>query len=295
MKKIKVSMENIRIDIFLVNKLKMSRNKITTLIKNKLILVNKKEVRSSYLLKQGDLIEIDYKEEEINPIKMDLDIIYEDDDLIIINKDKGVVVHPGSGNKTKTLVNGLLYYTNNLSDVDETRKGIVHRLDAWTSGLLVVAKNNDAHQFLSVQFKERKVIRKYVALVHGVIYNDSGTIDAPIGRDLKNRQKYTVTSVNSKEAITHFKVLKRFGSATLIEVELETGRTHQIRVHFQYINHPLVNDPIYSFKKPIDNSGQCLHAKLLSFIHPKTKEYVTWTSDIHSEFKEKLKMFEVEN
>ncbi len=295
MKIIKVLIENIRIDIFLVNELKMSRNKINNLIRNKLILVNNKEVRSSYVLKKGDLIKIDYKEEKINPIKMDLDIIYEDDDLIIINKDKGVVVHPGPGNETKTLVNGLLHYTNNLSDIDETRKGIVHRLDAWTSGLLVVAKNNDAHQFLSAQFKERKVIRKYVALVHGVIYNDSGTIDAPIGRDLKNRQKYTVTSVNSKDAITHFKVLKRFRSATLVEVELETGRTHQIRVHFQYINHPLVNDPTYSFKKPIDNSGQCLHAKLLSFIHPKTNKRVTWTSDIHYKFKEKLKMFEVEN
>jgi 23S rRNA pseudouridine1911/1915/1917 synthase len=258
-------------------------------------MVNDKCIKSSYSLKPGDVIKIEeYKEPEMNldPVNMNLDIVYEDDDVIVVNKANGVVVHPAVSNKSNTLVNGLLYHSNSLSDINgEFRPGIVHRIDAYTTGLLMVAKNNEAHASLAKQLEEKTTTRKYVALVWGVINNDTGTIDAPIGRDVNDRKKMSVTSVNSKKAITHFKVLKRYKDATLIELKLETGRTHQIRVHMNYIGHPIVNDPVYGRRKLIDNSGQCLHAQTLGFIHPRTGKYMEFSSELPDCFKHILDMF----
>ena len=223
---------------------------------------------------------------------MDLDIVYEDDYLLIINKKSGVVVHPAVGNYNHTLVNGLLYHFNTLSKKNTIRPGIVHRLDKDTSGLMVVAKDDKTHELLADMIKHKKVERKYVALVWGVIKHEKGTINAPIGRDFSNRQKYTVTDVNSKESVTHFKVLKRFKDATLVECILETGRTHQIRVHFTYINHPIVNDPLYGNRKIINDFGQMLHSKSIKFIHPITKKELYFEKDVPEEFKNILKDFE---
>ena len=273
-----------RIDNYLANITELSRSKIAKMIKEKKVLVNNKEIKSSYILKEKDIIKMEeYVEEELNlePEKMDLDIVYEDDDVIVVNKANGVVVHPAVGNTKHTLVNGLLYHSKELSSINgEFRPGIVHRIDAYTTGLLMVAKNNYAHEFLAHQLEEKTTTRKYVALVWGVINTDTGTIDAPIGRDLNDRKKMTVTDINAKDAITHFKVIERYSNATLIELKLETGRTHQIRVHMNYIGYPVVNDPVYGKRKLIDETGQCLHAKTLGFIHPKTKEYMEFDSEL---------------
>lgn len=275
--------ENKRIDSYLIEKLNLSRSKIQSMIKNKQILVNNKETKNSYILKNGDTITSEeYIEEEMKavPEKMDLDIVYEDEDVIVVNKKNGMVVHPAVGNKHGTLVNGLLYHSK-LSDINgEFRPGIVHRIDAYTTGLLVIAKNNEAHLSLAKQLEEKTTTRKYIALVHGVVNTDTGTIDAPIGRDVNDRKKMAVTDVNAKNAITHFKVLERYNDTTLIELQLETGRTHQIRVHMNYIGYPVVNDPVYGKRKLFDNTGQCLHAKTLGFIHPRTGKYMEFTSEL---------------
>ncbi|MDD2181257.1 MAG: RluA family pseudouridine synthase [Bacilli bacterium] len=280
--------ENERIDSYLIKVLNISRSKIQKLIKTKKILVNNVIVKNSYSLKKDDVIyvlDIEDEEFEIGPEIMDLNIVYEDDDIIIVNKDNGVVVHPAFGNKSGTLVNGLLHQFKDLSDINgEFRPGIVHRIDSFTTGLIVVAKNNEAHEELAKQLRNKMMTRKYYALVWGVINNDTGTIDAPIGRDINNRKKQAVTSVNSKSAVTHFKVIKRFDEVTLIEASLETGRTHQIRVHFEYIKHPIVNDQVYGRKKTIDDTGQCLHAKTLGFKHPRTKKYIEFDSELPSCF-----------
>ncbi len=295
MNKLIVTKENIRIDDFLTKELNLSRSKIQKMIKNNYVLVNNKPTKNSYLIKQDDIIEFEYIKEtnELKPTKMDLKIVYEDEDVLVVDKDNGVVVHPALGNKENTLVNGLIYYTKNLSKInDEFRPGIVHRIDAYTTGLLMIAKNDEAHLSLAKQLEEKTITRKYIALVWGVIEHDTGTIDAPIGRDLLDRKKMAVTAINSKEAITHFKVLERFKNATLIELKLETGRTHQIRVHMNYIKHPVVNDPVYGHRKLIDNTGQCLHAYLLGFIHPRTKQYLEFKSELPECFKnilEKIK------
>ena len=289
-----VDKNDIRIDKYLDEKLEYSRSKIEKLIKNKDILVNDKEIKKSYLLKENDKIYInDIPEEEltVEPEKMDLDIVYEDDDVIVVNKANGVVVHPAPGNYHHTLVNGLMYHSKLSSINGEFRPGIVHRIDAYTTGLLVVAKNDKAHIELARQLEEKTTHRKYVALVWGVINTDTGTIDAPIGRDKNDRKKMAVTDINSKDALTHFKVLERYSNATLIELKLETGRTHQIRVHMNYIGYPIVNDPVYGRRKLIDNSGQCLHAKELGFIHPTTKEYMEFTSELPECFLNILKEF----
>ena len=287
--------ENKRIDSYLIEKLNLSRSKIQSMIKEQKILVNNKPIKNSYLLKNGDVISAEeYIEEEMKatPEKMDLDIVYEDDDVIVVNKANGVVVHPAPGNYTGTLVNGLLYHFKNLSSVNgELRPGIVHRIDADTTGLLMVAKNDKAHEKLAKQLEEKTTHRKYYALVWGVIKNDTGTIDAPIGRDPKDRKKMAVVDNNSKDAVTHFKVLERYKNATLIELKLETGRTHQIRVHMKYIGHPVVNDAIYSNRKLFDETGQCLHAKELGFVHPTTNKYMEFDSKLPECFiniKEKL-------
>lgn len=284
-----------RIDKFLVENTEYTRSKIQKMIDNDCILVNGKSIKSSYTLKAGDQIEVkDYEENtDILPENIPLDIYYEDDDLIVVNKPSGMVVHPAPGNYTGTLVNALMYHTNNLSTVNTSiRPGIVHRIDADTSGLLLVAKNDKAHNILAEAIQKKEVVREYIALVEGVIKEDTATIDAPIGRDVNNRKKMCVTRDNSKEAVTHIRVLKRFTDATLIRCKLETGRTHQIRVHLSYIGHPVVNDPVYGRRKLINPKfGQMLHAEKLGFVHPTTKEYMEFTSPVPDEFTKILNMY----
>lgn len=279
-----------RIDKYLMKNLDISRSKIQRMIEKNSILVNNNKIKSSYLLKENDEIEIDdnYNEEvDIIPQNIPLDIIYEDEYLLVVNKPSGMVVHPAPGNYKDTLVNALMYHCNKLSNVNgETRPGIVHRIDADTSGLLLVAKTDSIHNDLAKQIGEKTVLRKYIALVSGVIYENTATIDAPIGRDTNDRKKMAVTDINSKNAVTHIKVLERYKNATLIECTLETGRTHQIRVHLNYINHPIINDPVYG-KRKLDNPafGQMLHAQTIGFIHPITKKYLEFNVDVPEEFK----------
>ncbi len=288
----------IRLDKYLTSVLDLSRSNIQNLLIEGKILVNDKKVKSNYLLKMNDVIEIKSKEKDKNNSisleKIDLDIVYEDEDLIVVNKPSGLVVHPAVGNQSGTLVNALLYHTNNLSSINgEVRPGIVHRIDADTSGLLVVAKNDKAHISLAKQISEKTVTRKYIALVQGVIKEDTATIDAPIGRDKNDRKKMCVTLDNSKDAITHIKVLERYKTTTLIECKLETGRTHQIRVHMKYINHPVVNDPVYGYKNLDDKEfGQMLHAYIIGFIHPRTGKYLEFKVDPPKKFMEILKKYQ---
>ena len=282
------SENNKRIDLYLIDKIDMSRSKIQDKLKKGEILVNEKQVKSSYILKENDVISFNIEEKidtDIEPENIPLDIVYEDNDVIVVNKKNGMVVHPAPGNNHGTLVNALLYHSRNLSKVNgEFRPGIVHRIDAYTTGLLMIAKNDRAHEMLAKQLEEKTTTRKYVALVWGVIEHDTGTIDAPIGRDEKDRKKMAVTSLNSKKAITHFRVLERYKNASLIELQLETGRTHQIRVHMNYIGYPVVNDPVYGRRKLINNDGQCLHAKTLGFVHPTTGKYMEFTSELPDKF-----------
>ena len=287
-----VDQNDIRLDNFLTDVLEVSRSQVTKMIKAKEVLVNGKNVKPGFMLKENDMITVNHTfEDGVKPEKMDLDIVYEDDDVIVVNKANGVVVHPGAGNHSGTLVNGLLYHTK-LSDINgDVRPGIVHRIDAYTTGLLMVAKNNKAHEILAKELAEKKTYRKYVALVWGVIESDSGEIDAPIGRSKNDRKKMAIRA-DGKEAITHFKVLKRYEKATLIELRLETGRTHQIRVHMNYIGHPVVNDPVYGNRKLFDDTGQCLHAKELGFVHPTTGEYMQFYSELPECFVNILKKFE---
>lgn len=296
----KIENDNIgkRIDKYLGETTDYTRSKIQKMIENGSVLVNNSKVKASYTLKENDNIEVaDYIEEtDITPENIPLDIYYEDDDLIVVNKPSGMVVHPAPGNNSGTLVNALLYHTNNLSSVNTNiRPGIVHRIDADTSGLLLVAKNDKAHNILAEVIQKKEVTREYIALVHGVINEDTATIDAPIGRDVNNRKKMCVTANNSKEAVTHIKVLERYKNATLIKCKLETGRTHQIRVHLNYIGHPVVNDPVYGHKKLIDKEfGQMLHAEKLGFVHPTTKEYMEFTAPVPNKFNEILKIYKEE-
>ena len=287
-------LSDIRIDKYLIELLELSRSKIQKMIENGNILVNNKNIKNSYIVRVDDEIKVtDYVDNtDIVPENIDLDIVYEDEYLLVVNKPSGMVVHPAPGHYSGTLVNALMYHTK-LSNND-VRPGIVHRIDKDTSGLLLVAKNDEIHEYLSNEISKRKVSRKYVALVSGVINNDSGTIDAPIGRDLIDRKKMAVTDINSKDAITHFKVLERYKNATLILCTLETGRTHQIRVHMSYIGYPIVNDPIYGKKKVINNYGQMLHAKTIGFVHPITNEYMEFSVDMEHEFYEILNMYKEE-
>ena len=294
-----VADKNIRIDKYLMEELGYSRIKIQRIIESNAILVNESEVKNSYVLKLNDEIGVndEYSEEvDIVAENIPLDIYYEDDYLLVVNKPSGMVVHPGAGNFTGTLVNALMYHCNDkLSSINgSVRPGIVHRIDKDTSGLLVVAKSDEVHEDLARQIGEKTVLRKYVALVSGVINEDTGTIDAPIGRDVNNRKKQAVTDINAKEAVTHFRVLERFDSATLVECKLETGRTHQIRVHFDYINHPIINDPVYGKRKMDElEFGQMLHAKVLGFIHPITKQYLEFVAEEPLKFKEILENYKI--
>lgn len=291
-----VEMNNIRIDKYLMEKLEYSRSKIQKMIDDEYILVNDKKVKSSYSLKENDVIYIDndYSDEiDIIPENIPLDIVYEDDYLLVVNKPSGMVVHPAPGNYHNTLVNALMYHCNNLSGVNgKVRPGIVHRIDADTSGLLLVAKNDEVHNALAEQISKKTVKREYIALVHGIINEDSATIDAPIGRDKYNRKKMAVTPENSKDAVTHLYVLERLNNATLIKCVLETGRTHQIRVHLNYINHLIVNDPVYGIKHQENKKfGQMLHAKTIGFIHPVTNKYMEFSSEVPKEFTDIVNMY----
>ncbi len=285
----------LRIDKYLMDTQDMSRSKIKKMIDNGYILVNNKNVKASYSVKENDVITIMDYEEDIDVIPQDipLDIVYEDEYLLVVNKPSGMVVHPAPGNYKDTLVNALMYHCNNLSSVNGSiRPGIVHRIDADTSGLLLVAKNDKVHDDLARQISEKSVVRKYICLVHGIISEDTATIDAPIGRDANNRKKMCVTGDNSKEAVTHIKVLERYNDETLIECTLETGRTHQIRVHMAYINHPVVNDPVYGYNKLDDkNFGQMLHAKEIGFVHPITHEFMDFKVEPPEEFNRILDIY----
>ncbi|CAG7840989.1 Ribosomal large subunit pseudouridine synthase D [Clostridium haemolyticum] len=284
---------NCRLDVFISNSLEgKSRSYIQKLIQEGHVKVNGKDKKSNYKLKLHDSVivnNIENESQKINPENIDLDILYEDKDIIVINKPQGMVVHPATSNYSGTLVNGLLYHCDTLSTLnDDTRPGIVHRIDKDTSGVLVVAKNNKAHKVLAEQLKEHSMKREYIALVEGILKEDNGFIDKPLGRNPKDRIKMAVVQ-EGKNAITHYEVLKRFKKNTLVKCILETGRTHQIRVHMSYIGHPLVGDPMYGFKKQrFKLKGQMLHAKKLGFIHPTTQEYIEFQSDLPKYYKEVL-------
>ncbi len=282
--------EGERIDQYLSRVLDLSRSKIQKLGKAGKIQVFSKAVSNNYLLHLGDEITVDDAmdfEIKIEKEDIPLDVVYEDDYLLVVNKKSGMVVHPAPGNYEHTLVNALLYRFSLSKGSSNVRPGIVHRIDKDTSGLMMVAKDDKTHDLLSSMIKKKEVVRIYYALVEGIIPNETGTIDAPIGRDPNNRQRMMVTDVNAKDAITHFKVLKRFSDKTLIACKLETGRTHQIRVHMAYIHHPIVNDPVYHSKKAT-SFGQMLHSKQLSFVHPITKEHLSFDSPLPEEFEEYL-------
>lgn len=285
----------LRIDSYLADKLSISRSKVQKLIKEDKVQVNGKNINANYLVKANDEIAINDDlnyEITIEPENIPLDVIYEDNDLMVINKESGMVVHPAPGHYTKTLVNALLYRFN-ISKTSNMRPGIVHRLDKDTSGLMLVAKNEETHEKLASMIANKEVERHYLAITEGVIKSDTGKIDAPIGRDPNNRQKMQVTDVNAKNAITHFKVLERFKKNTLIECILETGRTHQIRVHLAYIGYPILNDPTYS-KGKCSEFGQMLHSTSIKFKHPRTNEELYFKVEPPQEFKDKLKELEEE-
>lgn len=295
--KLIVQSENIRLDKFVsLSMPELSRTLIQQYIKEGIVLVNGKIEKASYKIKLNDDIEIslpENKEMDVLPENIPLDIVYEDRDVIVVNKPSGMIVHPSSGIYSGTLVNALLYHCQDLSGINGVlRPGIVHRIDKETSGLLMIAKNDQAHRSLSEQLKNHTVTRRYVALVHGVIPHNHGKINAPIGRDINDRQKMAVTKTNSKEAITNFTVLKRYLDMSLIECRLETGRTHQIRVHMSYIGYPVYGDPKYGLKKDDQTHGQFLHAKKLGFIHPTTGEYLEFESPLPTFFAGKLKELE---
>ena len=269
-----------------------SRSYLQQLIKEGRVLINGQVAKANYKCRLNDQIEINIPEPEVLdviPEEMDLDIVYQDDYVIVVNKPENMVVHPAPGSMSGTLVNGLMAQVTDLSGINGVlRPGIVHRIDKDTSGLLMVAKNDVAHESLVNQLVEKTVTRRYVALVHGVIPHDNGTIDAPIGRDPKDRKKMTVIE-GGKHAVTHFKVLRRFKDFTLIECRLETGRTHQIRVHMAYIGFPIAGDPLYGPSKTLTpNKGQFLHAETLGFEHPATGELLEFQVDIPEIFAQQL-------
>ena len=296
MKEIIVSEEDNlkRLDVFLTSVISESRNFISKNIKNGNVTVNDNIVKSGYTLKTNDKIKIKdlTVDTTVKPEEIPLDILYEDNDIIVVNKKSGMVVHPGNGNHSHTLVNALMAHTDDLADEEGSeRLGIVHRIDKDTSGVLLIAKTNEALRKLSDDFKNKRIKRKYIALVHGVIENNKGKINAPIGRSKIDRKKMCVTDENSKSAVTNFTVLERYKNATLVELVLETGRTHQIRVHMDYIGHPVVNDPVYGKRKIINNYGQMLHAEYLGFNHPITHEFLEFSVPPEKEFNEILEMF----
>lgn len=278
-----------RIDKYLAEELGISRSIVKKMIDEGFVLVNGKEVKASLILSEADELFVKdgfIKEASFEAEDIPINIVYEDDDLLVINKKSGMVVHPGNGNTSGTLVNALMHYTKNLSNKEAFRPGIVHRIDKDTSGLMLVAKNDKAHDILAEGFKNKTIKREYIALVCGVIGEDSGVIDAPIGRDAKDRKKMCVTSENSKKAVTHFKVLKRYEHYTLLRLILDTGRTHQIRVHMKYIGHPVYNDPVYG--KAYNDFGQFLHSASIDFEQPTTHEHLHFECNVPKEFQDFL-------
>lgn len=290
--------KGVRIDKYLSEHTELTRSRIQLLIEQGQILLNGKNTKSNYKLTGSETITIEYEElSELDVEAQDipLDIRYEDADVIVINKPRGMVVHPANGNQRDTLVNALLYHCKDLSGINGVlRPGIVHRIDKDTTGLLIVAKNDLAHIELSKQLQDKTMHRLYYALVHGTFSHDYGVIDAPIGRDEKDRQKMAVTEKNSKEARTHFRVIERFAQYTLVECRLETGRTHQIRVHMRYIEHPVAGDEKYGYRRTMKVGGQLLHAHQLEFVHPRTKEKVIVEAPLPSDFEAILKQLREE-
>jgi ribosomal large subunit pseudouridine synthase D (EC 5.4.99.-) len=280
------------LDKYLAANTAFSRAMIQKMIDAGLVSVNEELEKASYIVQPGDLIE--YEElprvpTSITPVKMELDIVYQDDDIAVVNKPSGLVVHPGPGHYDATLVHGLLECLNGLSGIGGVmRPGIVHRIDKDTSGLLVVAKHDAAHETLSEALKQHEIKREYLAIVHGVLDHDQGKIDAPVGRSVHNRLLMDVVK-DGKRAITHFEVVERFAKHTLVRCRLETGRTHQIRVHFKYIGYPIVGDPQYGPKKDTSLTGQYLHAIALSFAHPISKEECRFETPIPSSFTDYIK------
>ncbi|MDF2884604.1 MAG: RluA family pseudouridine synthase [Clostridiaceae bacterium] len=292
---IESDINNERIDVYVSSKLEdMSRSSVQKLISDGNITVNNKIVKSNYKVKLNDSIIILLPEPEILDIDAEnipIDIVYEDDDLAVVNKAQGMVVHPAPGHYSGTLVNGLMYHLKNLSSINGVmRPGIVHRLDMNTSGLMLIAKNDKSHNFLAKCLKEHSINRIYYALVEGNIKEDSGTIDEPLGRSEKDRKKRAVTYKNGKEAVTNFWVLERYGKYTLLKLKLETGRTHQIRVHLKHISHPVVGDEIYGSKtNKFGLNGQLLHSKTVGFVHPTTMEYMEFESELPDYFQRVIK------
>lgn len=268
-----------------------SRSQVQQWLKEQLVLVNDVPVKANYKVKKQDLIKIEVPEpQELELIaeNIHLEIVYQDEDVAVINKPQGMVVHPSAGHPNGTLVNALLYHLKDLSSInDVVRPGIVHRIDKDTSGLLMIAKNDAAHLSLAQQLKDKTSLRRYVALVHGNIPHDKGVIEAPIGRSKVDRKMQAVVE-DGKAAVTHFEVLERFGDYTLIELQLETGRTHQIRVHMAYIGYPVAGDPVYGPKKTLKGQGQFLHAKLLGFKHPRTGEEMVFEAPLPAIFQKTL-------
>lgn len=284
----------IRIDKVIVESMEeaVSRSQLQNWIRKGRVTVNGRTVKPNYKVSEGDEIMVAPPEPEVTelvPEPIPLDIAYEDQDVIVVNKPRGMVVHPAAGHPSGTLVNALMYHAKDLSGINgEIRPGIVHRIDKDTSGLLMIAKNDFAHTSLSAQLKEHSVTRRYFAVVHGVLEHDQGTIDAPIGRDPQNRKLFTVTDRGGKHAVTHFVVVERFAEYSLLELQLETGRTHQIRVHMKFIGHPLAGDPAYGRAKgrTMRLPGQALHAAVLGFTHPRTGERLTFEAPIPEEMQE---------
>ncbi|MET3533319.1 23S rRNA pseudouridine1911/1915/1917 synthase [Streptococcus parasuis] len=291
MMEIKVETGGVRLDKALSELTELSRSVANDQIKAGQVLVNGQVKKAKYTVQEGEIItyqvpeieEIDYVAEDIP-----LDIVYQDEDVAVVNKPQGMVVHPSAGHTSGTLVNALLYHVKDLSGINGVlRPGIVHRIDKDTSGLLMIAKNDDAHTKLATELKDKKSLRKYWAIVHGNLPNDRGVIEAPIGRSEKDRKKQAVTA-KGKEAVTRFQVLERFGDYTLVELTLETGRTHQIRVHMAYIGHPVAGDEVYGPRKTLKGHGQFLHARTLGFTHPKTGEVVAFTAEAPAIFQDTL-------
>lgn len=282
---------NMRLDKFLTEKLpEMSRSHIQKLIREGNVTVNEKTVKANYKVSLGEIVEIDIPEPEcldIVPENIPLDILYEDDDILVVNKPKGMVVHPAPGHYSGTLVNAIMFHCKeNLSGINGVlRPGIVHRIDMNTTGSLLICKNDKSHRFLAEQLKEHSITRKYHAIVYGNLKDDSGTIASPIGRHPVERKKMSTKSKNGRPAVTHYQVLERFGNFTYIECQLETGRTHQIRVHMSSIGHPILGDDLYGPSKcPYTLDGQTLHAKILGIVHPTTKEYMEFDAPLPTYF-----------
>ena len=293
MKELIVDLKDQRLDLYLLDKIPLSRSQIKRKIDNGEILVNKNKVKAGYNIELGDIISIE-EDKEIKLEKEDIDfkILYEDEHLAIISKPQDLVVHPGAGNPNNTLVNGLLYKFDNLAKgSDELRPGIVHRLDKDTSGLMIIAKSDETYSKLVKMFKTRKIKKSYLAIVYGKI-DDFGVIDAPIGRYRKNRKKFCVTNHNSKRAISKYKLLKNFDNYSLVKINLITGRTHQIRVHFSYIKHPVIGDPVYGYKNKFNIDKQLLHSYILEFKHPISGQEMKFEDDFPPRFKKFIDRFE---